>query len=406
MADSILGNVIEYLASEDETLRDLALDWLCEGYMNEPQIAQTVFTQWDNRTPEMAFTKFPMLSYFPVHKSQIAEACDRAQAMALAGEELTSLTTRCAGKLLEQTIRLPANDLQPHWDAIVEAAESNKIFFRVDLRELQQRIALLDKSADELADLLNDSVATLAESPDHTLMTRQGLRALEALRRQHPTYMDLSNALQAGIDGPANEASLRLLLASLVHFPSEEPLEADLAPLLLDSRESILVATIEALVHRGSGMAAQALVDRFMDAAEGNRRWIARGLQRMRVHNLAPLISDLRDRTSDQALWMMLLVAEMQQLDPSSGPRIVHSLNEIDSVSQALIDAGMLYTFVCSPLQEQIEPQELEVCFRDLLRRVHAKVSMTPVADQSNIRSVRRIQNRQIDKLYSKRRKL
>jgi hypothetical protein len=405
MADSILGKVIEYLASEDESLRDVALAWLCEGYMNEPQIAQTVFTQWDNRTPESAFLYFPGLSYFPVNSSQVAEACDRAHAMAIAGSELTSLTTRCAGKLLEQTVRLPASDLRGHLEAIRETVQSSKIFFRVDMKELEQRIALLDKPADDLANLLNQSVTTLAEQPDNSDMVRQGLRALEALRQQHPAYMDLAGAVEQGFSSPANEASLRLLLSSLSHFPSSEPLEASLKPLLLDSRESILAGAIEALVHRGSGLAAQALVDQFQLANDQNRRWIARGLQRMRVQNLATLISELREPISDHALWMMLLVAEVQQLDPSSGPRIVESLQDIESVSQALIDAGMLYTFVCSPLQEEIEPQELEASFRDLLLRVHSKVSTTTIAEQRSMRTIRRNQNRQIDKLYNKRRK-
>lgn len=405
MADSILGSVIEYLASDDDSLRDVALAWLCEGYMDDQAIAHTVFSQWDSRSTETAYLAFPSLSYFPLHSGQIGEACDRAFAMAIAGAELTSLTTRCAGKLLEHTVRLPAQDLRPHWDAIAETSQSSKIFFRVDLNELGQRIALLDKPADELAELLNQSVASISEQPDDSKMARQGLRALEALRRQHPSYMDLAGALQQGCSSPANEASLRLLLASLAHFPSNESLESNLAPLLLDSRESILGAAIEALVHQGTGLAAQVLVNQFDAASDSNRRWIARGLQRMRVHNLAPLISELRDRTSDHSLWMMLLVAEMQQLDPQSGPQIVECLGEIESVSQALIDAGILYAFVCSPLQNQLQPQELERSVLNLLQRVHAQVSTVSVGEQRDIRSLRRNQSRQIDKFYSRRRK-
>lgn len=404
MADSLVGYVIEYLTSDDDSMRELALHWLCEGYMNEPQIAQTVFKQWNSRLPEAAYPTFPMLSYFPIAKEQIAEACVRAHAMAIAGEELTSLTTRCGGKLLEQVVQLPARDLQPHLDAILETAQASKIFFRVDIDELKARIATLDKSADELAEMLNEAVAALVENPDHPGMNRQGLRALEALRQNYPDYMDLSAVLkQNDSANKAAEVSLKLVLTSIVQFPGNDWLEQDLVPYLHDTRESILATTIEALIHRGTGLAAQVLFNEFASASENNRRWIARGLQRMRVYGLAPLIRQLRDKVSDHTLWLMLLVAELQQLDPTSGPTIVDAFKDLEAVSQAVIDAGTLYTFVCAPLQEQIEPQQLEASFRELLQRVHSKIATTEVGSQRDIRSIRRNQAKQIDKLYNKR---
>jgi hypothetical protein len=405
VADSILGCVIEQLASDDDSIRNVALNWLCEGYMNETHIASMVYSQWDSRTPELAYASFPMLSYFPIPSTEIAEACQRAQAMALTGAELTSLTTRCAGKLLEQTVRLPVVDLVEHWEAINEAIASHKIFFRIHPQALRQRLDFLDKSADQLAELLNEAVAVLGSAPDDVEKTRQGLHSLEVLRTLHPSYLDLSNVLkQHGSNDPSSEASLRLALASLAQFPGREELEVDIAPMLQDQRESVLAMAIEALVHRGSGAAAKAMVEQFDLASEGNRRWIARGLQRMRVHNLAPIIGQMRDRVSDHALWMMLLVAELQQLDPASGPRIVSELKDLEAASQALIDAGTLYTFVCSPLQEELRPLELEECFRELLQRVHSRLVTQP--PRPNIRVLRRTQSRQIDRLYNKRRKI
>lgn len=410
MADSLVGYVIEYLANDDDAIREIALAWLCEGYMNEPQIAQTVFKQWDSRSAENAFLTFPMQSYFPIANSQISEACDRAHALAIAGGELTSMTTRCAGKLLEHVTRLPAKQLQPHIEAITETAQSSKIFFRVDLEDLKSRIALLEKSADQLAQLLEEAVEVLSENPDHLAMNRQALRAIEALRLNHPNYLDLSAVLSQGSMGSgssgqrASEASLRIVLASLAQFPSDDWLEQDLAPWLLDSRESILAASIEALVHRGSGLSAQVLVNQFDSASDSNRRWLARGLQRMRVHGLAPLISQIRDRVSEHALWMMLLVAELQQLDPASGPSIVDTIDDLESASQALIDAGTLYAFVCGPLQEQLQAGELETSFRALFERVHRNVN-SESQPQRDLRSIRRSQSKQIDKLFNKRRK-
>lgn len=411
MADSLVGYVIEYLTSDEDSTRDLALAWLCEGYMNEPQIAHAVFTQWDNRSPESAYATFPMLSYFPVHRSQVIEACARAQAMALAGAELTSLTTRCAGKLLEQVVRLPAEDLRPHLDAITEAAQSNKIFFRVDLANLRNRIELLDRSADELAGLLNEAVEALVADQNNAPMIHQARQALETLRLKHPSYMDLANVLKQGSSEPAAEISQQLVLGSLAEHPGQDWLEEDTAALLQDPRESIVAATIEALVHRGTGMSAQVLVDQFPAANETNRRWIARGLQRMRVHGLAPLIAQLREKISDHSLWMMLLVAELQQLDPDSSIRAAEAFEDLSLLSQALIDAGTLYTFVCGPLQTQLPTNELELKFRELLMRAQKSQAASRAAEERDglptrdMRSVRRTQSKQIDKLFNKRRK-
>lgn len=411
MADSLVGYVIEYLTSDEDSTRDLALAWLCEGYMNEPQIAHAVFTQWDNRSPETAYVTFPMLSYFPVHRSQVIEACARSQAMAMAGAELTSMTTRCAGKLLEQVVRLPAADLRTHLDAISEAAQSSKIFFRVDLANLRSRIDLLDKSADELAGLLNEAVESLVADSNNTAMALQGQRALEALRLVHPSYMDLSTVLAGGSSQPAAEISQQLVLNSIASLPSHDWMEQDTAALLHSPSESIVATTIEALVHRGSGMSAQVLVDQFPAANDTNRRWIARGLQRMRVHGLAPLIAQLRDKISDHHLWMMLLVAELQQLDPDSSERAVEAFEDLSLLSQALIDAGTLYTFVCGPLQTQLPTNELELKFRELLLRAQKSQAASRAAENRDgvptrdMRSVRRNQSKQIDKLFNKRRK-
>lgn len=412
MADSLVGYVIEYLASDDESTRDLALAWLCEGYMNEPQIAHTVFTQWDNRGPESAFVTFPMLSYFPIHQSQVIEACARAQAMSLAGAELTSITTRCAGKLLEQVVQLPADILGPHLDAISETAHSSKIFFRVDLANLRSRIELLEKPADELAGLLNEAVEALVNDANNQPMVHQANRALEVLRLKHPSYLDLGSVLKPATTSPSSEVSLRLVLDSIARFSGTDWLEEDLANCLNHSRESVVATAIEALVHRGSGMSAQVLVDQFSSAGESNRRWIARGLQRMRVHGLAPLVARLRERISDQGLWMMLLVAELQQLDPESAPGAVAAFEDLEQLSQALIDAGTLYTFVCGPLQTQLQSNELEVKFRELLQRAQDNLAAAQLADSQtpnsaarDMRTVRRFQSKQIDKLFNKRRK-
>ena len=274
-----------------------------------------------------------MLSFFPVPAELLDEACQRAADMALQGRELTHPTTRCAGKLLEQIVRLPASHLQTHFDRIAQVVRSHKIFFRVDLDAIQNRMNLLSKSSDELCEQLDRSIEALTIHSEDRQALQEGQHALEALRANHPDTLNLAAALsQVAAEDRPIQPSLQLSLLSLSQFAYEQPLESPLAPLLHSTEPTALNLSIESLVRSGSGDAAQVLLEQFPAANENNRRWIARGLQRMRVHNLAPLIAQLRSRVSDNTAWIMLLVAEMQQLDPASSQRMIEAWNELTSL--------------------------------------------------------------------------
>jgi hypothetical protein len=411
MADSILGCVIEYLASDDLAMRDIALNWLCEGYIDEPLVTESVFEQWHLRSAEQAFTQFPLLGYFPVSASQVNRACEQAEWLIGHGGPLTSSSTRCAGKLIEQLILLPPRDLAPHVDRIAALVKSHKIFFRVDLQDLQLRIDLLGSTADLLFETLESAIKRLVDNPQDGVAGREGQRALESLRYQYPDHLDLGQSLRSDSSLPQTSISRELTLASLCHIAGEDSVLEPLGDLLDSSAQSVVASSVEALVRSGTGAAAQVLVDHFSQASAANRPWIARGLQRMRVHNLAPLIAALRDRTSDERLQMMLYLAELQQLDPNSGPRMIQFFDALDSASPDMLDAGMLYTFVCGPLQESTSPAELEESYRDLLVRIGQSGQAQMVADQENSNGVqdkktlRKHQGKQIRTLFKKRTK-
>jgi hypothetical protein len=375
MADSILGTVIEHLAADDPAVRNISLNWLCEGYVDEPGVTEAVFQQWESRSPEHAFTQFPMLGYFPVAAPQVSQACEIAARMIAQRAGVTSTVTRCAGKLVEQLARLPATDLAPHLQQITALVESHKIFFRFDLPGLKQRLQLLHCSPDQLMEMLESSINRLVSSPQDDPARQQAQRALEALRRFYPEQLDISRSLQLNSGNPADAISCELALHSLCHFADNTfadntAVGPQLGQLLHSSAQSLLAMAVEALVRSGTGEAARLLVDAFQEVSLSNRPWIARGLQRMRVHNLATLIAELKDQTADESLRRMLLVAEMQQLDPRSGSRMVQAFDELESVTPQLLDAGMLYVFVCGPLQDSSAANELEESYRDLLLRV------------------------------------
>lgn len=412
MADSILGTVIEHLASDDPSVRNIALNWLCEGYVDDPGVAEAVFQQWKTRSFEQAFPEFPMLAYFPISASQVSQACHVASEMIAKKAGLTSTTTRCAGKLMEQLVRLPAGDLADHMQQITALVGSHKIFFRIDLQGLRQRLELLQQSSSQLTELLESSITTLVSSPQDEPARQRAQQALEALRLLYPEQLDLGRCLQPDTATPADSVSCELALHSLCHFPDNSGVESQLGQLLHSSAQSVLSLAVEALVRSGTGEAARVLVDSFHEVSPPNQPWIARGLQRMRVHNLAPLIGELRSKTSDETLRTMMLVAELQQLDPRESQRISQLFDQLDSVTPHLLDAGMLYTFVCGPLQQSPATNELEESYRDLLIRVQMAQSQSSSAvdgsseDTSdaaeNKRALRRQQAKQIGKLFKK----
>jgi len=201
-----------------------ALHLLSEAYCDSDRVLEQVFLAWDKWESAEAFPEFPMLSFLPIPAGQIVAGCERAQAMA-AERKLTDPSARAGGKLLEQLIRLPVKDLEPHLELLEQVKASSKIFFRVNLDQVRDRLQLADCTADQCAAVLNNSVAELAEGNQNPQVFSQGLAALEALRTYHPDYIDLNSVLKAPVpmkqadesDGESKPINPSLRL-SLIHI--------------------------------------------------------------------------------------------------------------------------------------------------------------------------------------------
>lgn len=361
------AELIELLSADNADIRTLALNWLSEGYATDSTLIASVFSGWDNWGAEPAYPEFPMLSYLPIPEDRIEECCHRAVEMVQPGP-LTDPSTRCAGKLIEQLGKLPAEALKPHLELLQATVAKSKIFFRVDLPGIKHRISLLDKTADELAALLDESIAALGVDMQDATAGHRGLHALEALRRQHPEYMNLPGvfATTPPSDGPA-AVSFQLTLQSLSQL-SHVGIESSLATHLLDDRESIFVPVIDSLVRMATPEAANILLQAFPNAAASNQQWIARGLQRIRVQGLTEHIVALRKSTSEPHLWVMLLVAEIRQMDPTSAERIATDLGRLSAHSYALINAMLVYNRLVG--EEHVTL--VQPAFADYLKRTDA----------------------------------
>lgn len=332
----------QLLTDDDASGRMLALEMLSEGYAQSEAIIPDMFAAWDRWGAAQAFPDFPMLSYLPIAPQHVAECCRRARAMAAEGK-LTAPATRSAGKLLEQVVNLKADELRPHLAAITQAANVSKIFFRVDVEALSRRLELYGLDADGLAQRLESAIETLTRQANNTHAFQDGLHALEALRFQHPDYLDMNAAVKhaPSAEGPAG-ISFQLSLQSLIQF-EQVGAEATLAVHLTDDREAIHVSAVEALVRIGTPLAAAHMIAQFSAAETSAQRWIARGLQRIRAAGLAQELAQLRSAIDDPALWLMLLVAEVRQFDMESLPRITTDVQRIGSYAGALIDALNVY---------------------------------------------------------------
>lgn len=315
MATFRCTELVDLFVDDSVDLRTAALTALCDGYASDPGILPAILIAWDRFGADKAFADFAMLSYVPTEAGLVAEACERAARMVL-GRPLTDPITRAAGKLIEQQMQLPAAALQPHMQLLYETVSKSKIFFRVDLGMQAQRIELLNLSADQIAGHLDSAIAaTLANDKDDQARSK-AILSLEALRRQHPTYIDLAVALA----GPPKEGgpawtSFCVTLQSLIQF-SQPGLEEPIGNHLLDHREFVYSLAVEALVRCGTPAAAEQLLTRFEAANSRAQHWIARGLQRVRCEGIAARIAKLD--VADPHLKTSLVIAQLKQLDAAN----------------------------------------------------------------------------------------
>ncbi|MCA9126522.1 MAG: hypothetical protein KDB22_05530 [Planctomycetales bacterium] len=334
----------DLLSADQGHVRGLALQLLSECYAADDEILPSIIAGWQRWGAEAAYPDFPMLSHIPIPRQMVGECCSLAHRMTN-GYPLTAKQTRCGGKLIEHLVKLPARCLVEHEQVIEQIVASSKIFFRVDLKSLRQRVEFCELSGEDLADHLDSSIATLAERSDDTATFRTGLNAMEAMRSHHPHMLDMDRALRSSANDTAHHFSFQIALQSLIDL-AEPNIESALAELLSSAQESVLANTIEALVRCQTPHAGLALMDNFHLVPDANKQWLARGLQRLRIPRMAAAIAELRASVREPRLWLMLLIAEIRQLDIESCQSIAMDVDRIASYSEALANSLTLFNAV------------------------------------------------------------
>lgn len=380
------AELVELFADEDQAIRTSALTVLCDSYASDESILPGILRAWDRFGPDKAFADFAMLSFIPAQAVLLPDVCQRAQRM-VEGKPLTDPITRAAGKLIEQQMQLPATELQPHLPLLRETIAKSKIFFRVDLGLQVQRIEMLGLAADQIASHLESAIAGCVANDKDDAARMKAIISLEALRRQHPQYIDLGVALAGPPkEGGAGWASFSVTLQSLIQF-AQAGLEEHIGRHLLDHREYVYSMAVEALVRCGTFEAANQLLTRFEDANSRAQHWIARGLQRIRGEHVAARIAELV--AIDSHLKSSLVVAQLRQFDTSylglaqrlekqtslpvgTGPLLQlgqRMLPQSDSATQAVLDRLLASSSGGTDTAEKSAAAEKRAAIRDALRR-------------------------------------
>lgn len=358
-------SLIELLRHADGTVRMRALTVLCDGLIDDEGIFNAVRDGWKQWGAEDAFADFPMLSHFPVGRDNVVEAIELAAEMAQGGK-LTNKRVRCAGKLLEQISNLPLDYIEEHLELIESVASSAKIFFRVRPQAIRFRQELKLLPLEQLSDSLEQSIAKVVESADDADGPyAEGVASLDALREYFPDSIDMAAAIKNSAESGPAAVSFAMAMDSLARR-AEPEIEAEIAVHLHAPEERVYTRAVEALVRAGTPAAAARLVLATQGAPSNNRTWIVRGLQRIRAKGLAEQLRELRRQASDQKLWLMLLVAELNQMDPSSVEHVAKDLRRLLVFSQQATDAAKAYIAVNLPC----EKSPLESALKEYVQRV------------------------------------
>lgn len=387
--------LVAALGSDSEMYRTRALSLLSASYSDDDRIYPAVVSGWEEYGYDEAFPDFPMVSHFPIPAGQVAECIELAAKSAASGP-LKSKRVRCAGKLLEQLVRHPVEMLKEHAGAIEKVAESAKIFFRVNPKQLRTRIEMSEQPLESLTEQLDAAVAELTKKPEADAAWIQGRFALEALRNYHTDTIDMAAAIRLSEPQAAPNPSFWLALESLSIEP-QRGLEEQIAVHLHHPEEKVFTTAVEALVRAGTAEAAARLIHAITGAPSNNRTWIIRGLQRIRAAGLAEELRKLRAESNDQKIWMMLLVAELNQLEPASAIHVAGDLSRLLVYSDEITVASMF-------LAHQVtDSEELGTALKAYLLRTRARLKQDIAETKNDARRQARKQRQKIAKEIVKR---
>jgi hypothetical protein len=241
--------LIGWLVHPDPLVRSASLELLTSSYVSHPGILPAIFSAWDRWGAEEAFPEFPLVSHLPIRSEMLPECLARAESMSQ-GRKLTDRVCRCAGKLIEALSVCDATVFESHLEAMQRLKTTSKIFFRVPIESMQERVAALHRSTSSLCLDFEDG------QPSDIAI------ALEALlqRGQADPWM------QRGFDAWADDSEPSPLARAVLELASRHSVQGFEEPLLVLSQSdlsSIADMASIALIRGRSPRTLTWIADRF-----------------------------------------------------------------------------------------------------------------------------------------------
>jgi hypothetical protein len=142
--------LIGWLIHPDRLVRSASLELLTSSYVSHSKILPAIFSAWDRWGAEDAYPEFPLISHLPIPSEMVSECLTRAESMSQ-GRKLVDRVCRCAGKLIEALSVCDPSVLEAHMASLERLKQSSKVFFRVPIESMKDRIAASHRSSSSLS---------------------------------------------------------------------------------------------------------------------------------------------------------------------------------------------------------------------------------------------------------------
>lgn len=302
--------LIDLLNSPSQRVRSAALELLSSSYCNAPTMVGAILQGWDRYGVAEAYPEFMQISHLPAHHQYMEGVLERAAEMA-EGRKLVDPVCRCAGKIIEAMVLLPPEQIAEFIPRIAELKKLSKIFFRIELDELQRRVALAEKNDDALVDLVERSWKQNAEGP----VAVDAVYALEVLHGRGSAEDIVRRSLspvEAWEQDNTRRLSVVLQVASRHAFLGFE----DLLVSHVNHVQAPLAATAcIALARCRSRDAVYSIVEKFPAENPTTQLRMADVLGRLHVPGASVRIHELREACHDPTVCDALNLAEILHFD-------------------------------------------------------------------------------------------
>ena len=304
--------LIDLLTHDSVRYRSAALELLASSYCNAPAMLGAILEGWDRFGIGEAYPEFAQVAHLPVHHQYMHSILERSFQM-VEGRKLVDPICRCAGKIVEAMVLLPAEQLGEFLPDIERLKSTSKIFFRIELNDLRRRIALTELSDDELREQLEP--VWNGNGNGDVQIQADAIHALEILHGRGVADEEIRRCLSPSEkweQDSGQRLSIALQVASRHAFLGFEDM---LAGHIQHVQATVAATACIALARCRSRDAVFAIVERFAQENPTTQLRMADVLGRLRVPGASLRIQEMREACKDPKICDALNLAQILHFD-------------------------------------------------------------------------------------------